>query len=197
MAQEWRFYMQSRTDGGGNSSTRRRYSTVESDCGNLGMARPSNRVMTKLGTFGSRLSLVLLVVVALAHAPVLVASHTEPTLAGDVNVTVNYTGKGEVDTSHRLWVWLFDTPEIGPGAIPVAELSLTKNGDIAAFKAVSAAQVWIAVAYDEKGGFAGSAPPPMGSPVALYGAETGAPAPVTPGEKASVTVTFNDSARMP
>jgi hypothetical protein len=36
----------------------------------------------------------------------------------------------------------------------------------------------------------------MGSPVALYGVETGAPAPVTPGEKGSVTVTFNDTVRM-
>lgn len=192
----WTFYTLSAADGGGNYAVQQGSSTAGWSFGNLDQAAPSNEVMTNSGRIGSRLGIVLLVVAALAHAPVLASSHYEPTLAGDVNVTVKYTGKGEVDTSHRLWVWLFDSPDIGPGAMPVAELSLSKNGDIAAFMAVAAPQVWIAVAYDEKGGFAGSAPPPMGSPIALYGVETGAPAPVTPGEKASVTVTFNDTVRM-
>ena len=81
-----------------------------------------------------------------------------------LKVTVKYTGKGDVDTSHRLSVWLFDSPDIGPGAIPVAELSLEENGSGATFRGLSAQKLWIAVAYDEKGGFSGSAPPPSGSP---------------------------------
>lgn len=114
-----------------------------------------------------------------------------------VKVTVQYTGKGDVDKTHKLWVWLFDTPDIGPGAIPIAEMSLDENGAIATFPTVSAQKVWIAVAFDEKGGFSGSAPPPSGSPVALYGADSGAPSPVTPSAEANVTVTFDDSQRMP
>jgi hypothetical protein len=123
------------------------------------------------------------------------AQGTEATQAG-VKVTVEYTGKGTVDASHRIWVWLFDTPEIGPGAMPIGELSIEKNGGTADFTAVAAHQVWVAVAYDEKGGFGGMAPPPSGSPVALYLAD-GKPGWVTPGTEAAITVTFDDTGRMP
>ena len=152
--------------------------------------------MMNPGRIGSRLGVIILTVAALAHAPVTASSLDETFVAGDVNVTVKYTGKGEVDGSHRLWVWLFDSPDIGPGAMPISEMSLTKNGDLAGFKAISAAKVWIAVAYDENGGFAGNAPPPLGSPVTIYGMETGAPTAVTPGENGAVAITFNDAIRM-
>jgi len=144
----------------------------------------------------SRLGAILLTVATLAQAPAAASSLDATFQAGEVNVTVNYTGKGEVDSTHRLWIWLFDSPNIGPGAQPISEMSLSKNGDLATFKAVSAPQVWIAVAYDEKGGFAGSAPPPTGSPVTIYGTEPGALTAVVPGDKAAVTVTFNDAFRM-
>jgi hypothetical protein len=117
--------------------------------------------------------------------------------AEGVKVTVKYTGKGDVDATHRLWVWLFDTPDISAGAIPVAEVSLEKNGETATFAHVAPKSVWIAVAYDVKGGFSGSAPPPSGSPVMLYGAETGSPTSVTPGEKADVSISFDDTQKMP
>jgi hypothetical protein len=113
----------------------------------------------------------------------------------DVKVTVKYTGKGTVDASHRIWIWLFDTPEIGPGAMPIAEMSIEKNGATATFGSVAAGKVWVALAYDEKGGFGGMAPPPSGSPVALYMAD-GKPAWVTPGPDAAITVTFDDTGRM-
>ena len=115
--------------------------------------------------------------------------------AGDVNVTVKYTGKGTVDASHRIWVWLFTSPDIGPGAIPIAEASIDKNGGVASFANVGADQVWIAIAFDEAGGFAGAAPPPSGSPITLYTDAKG-PAAVTPGAAGKVTVAFDDSQRM-
>jgi hypothetical protein len=117
---------------------------------------------------------------------------------GDVTVTVKYTGAGAVDATRSIWVWLFDNPNIGPESIPIGEQSITKNGGTATFTTTSG-QVYIAVAYDEKGGFMGQAPPPSGSPVAMYGM-TGPdqpPQPVTPGAKGKVTVTFDDSQRMP
>ena len=145
----------------------------------------------------SLFGLALLVCAAFFHAPAVAASAAAIEAAENVKVTVKYTGKGDVDSTHKLWIWLFDTPDIGPGAIPIAEQSLEKNGAIAGFADVAAKTVWIAVAYDQTGGFAGSAPPPSGSPVTLYGLESGAPAGVTPGEKGEVTVTFDDSQRMP
>jgi hypothetical protein len=115
-----------------------------------------------------------------------------------VSVTVQYKGKGTVDASHRLWVWLFDNPNIGPEAIPIGEQSIDKNGGTATFQ-VTAKQVYVAVAYDEAGGFAGQAPPPSGSPIALYGqtAPDEKPQPVTPGAGGKVKVVFTDALRMP
>jgi hypothetical protein len=117
--------------------------------------------------------------------------------AADLKVTIKYTGKGTVDASHRIWVWVFDTPNITAGSIPIAELSLEKNGGEAAFSALSADKVWIAVAYDVAGGFTGSAPPPSGAPVAIQADAKGVPTVVATGDKARVTVSFDDTQKMP
>jgi hypothetical protein len=143
----------------------------------------------------SRFVLVVAAVLAcLAHAPVVTAQEQN-----GVSVTVQYKGKGTVDASHRLWVWLFDNPNIGPDSFPIGEQSTDKNGGTVTFPAVSATEVYVAVAYDEGGGFAGQAPPPPGSPIALYG-QTGPdvkPQPVTPGANGKITVIFTDAVRMP
>ncbi len=126
------------------------------------------------------------------------AEQTPGADATSVNVTVNYTGAGTVDDNRRIWVWIFDNPNIGPDSIPIGEESVAKNGGVATFSTTSK-QVYVAIAYDEKGGFAGQAPPPSGSPLAMYGMKgpNEPPQPVTPGAKGSVSVTFDDSQRMP
>ncbi|MGQ0733641.1 MAG: hypothetical protein ACT4QD_08310 [Acidobacteriota bacterium] len=143
----------------------------------------------------------LLGVALIAGATMVFAAASAARLAAqssDITLTVKYTGKGDVDATHRLWIWLFDTPDIGPGAMPFDERSLEKNGDSITFKGVTVKNVYVAVAYDEQGGFMGQAPPPSGSPVTVHGAEAaGAPAPITPGEKGAVTITFNETVRMP
>ena len=131
-----------------------------------------------------------------APEPNVVHTLNEIGLAGAVRVTVNYKGSGKVDGSHRVWVWLFETPNIGPGSMPIAELSVEKNGDVATFDA-DGNQVWIAVAYDVNGVMTGNAPPASGSPIGIYSSSTGAPEGVTPGAKGAVTLTFDDSQRMP
>jgi hypothetical protein len=117
--------------------------------------------------------------------------------AGTVKVTVKYTGKGTVDGSHRVWVWLFTSPDIGPGSMPIAQTSLDKNGMPALFENVAADRVWIAVAFDEQGVMAGDGAPPTGTPIGLYVGSDGAPRPVTPGDTADATLVFDDSLRMP
>ena len=124
------------------------------------------------------------------------AAPVEARSAGAVKVTVNYTGSGKVDGSHRVWVWLFDTPDIGPGAMPIGEISVVKNGEAAVFE-VSNDRVWVAVAYDERGVMLGNAPPAPGSPIGIYASSTGAPEAVTPGAKGVIVLTFDDSQRMP
>jgi hypothetical protein len=117
--------------------------------------------------------------------------------AGTVKVTVNYKGKGTVDATHKLWVWIFDTPNIGAGTMPIDQIALDANGTDAVFNNVAPAQVWIAVAFDESGLMTGNEPPPTGSPISVYMAAGAGPSPVTPGDNAVVSLTFDDSMRMP
>lgn len=117
----------------------------------------------------------------------------------DLQVTVTYTGKGEVGKQNEISVFLFDTPIINGQSAPVAIRTIEKNGGSAQFTGVMASPVYIAVAYDEKGNFTpGEGPPPVGTPVAIHGeTKPGAGAtPVKPGKGVKVTISFNDAVRM-
>ena len=129
---------------------------------------------------------------ALNAAPI--ADHVT---AGTVKVTVTYKGKGKVDTSHKLWVWLFDSPNIGAGSMPIGQVSLDANGTEAVFDNVAGDKVYIAVAFDEQGAMMGDAPPPTGTPIGILAGADGAPSGVAPGGKAPVVLTFDDTIRMP
>ena len=144
-----------------------------------------------------RFALSLAIATALATGAVASAAGPGPdSQDSSVRVIVKYTGKGSVDESHRVWLWLFDSPNFGPGSMPIAELSVGKNGDTVTFGSVAAAKVWIAAAYDEHGAMSGSAPPPSGTPVGIYASTTGAPEGVKPGDKPAI-LTFDDSQRIP
>lgn len=145
---------------------------------------------------------VVAMATAAMHSSTVVAASSRRTDAAEaeartVKVTVHYKGKGTVDSSHRVFVWLFNTPDIGPGAIPVAELTVDKNGGAAIFEGVVDEQVWIAVAYDERGVMPGNAPPPSGTPVGMYVGNDGKPRAVVPGDSTAAVLTFDDSFRMP
>jgi hypothetical protein len=118
-----------------------------------------------------------------------------PVAAADVTITVTYTGKGTVDSSHQLYVWLFSSPDIGPGSMPIAQVALDKNDTVAKFEGVMADRVWVAAAFDEKGAMTGNEPPPSGTPVGIYLGSDGAPKAVAAGETAKFS--FDDSFRMP
>ena len=144
------------------------------------------------------LAFVMLLATAAMHSSTAVAASAGARVAaGTVKVTITYKGKGTVDASHRIFVWLFNSPDIGPGAMPVAELTIDKNGDTATFDGVVDGRVWIAVAYDERGVMSGNAPPPSGTPVGLYVGNDGAPRAVEPGDATVAVLTFDDSFRMP
>ena len=167
-----------------------------------GVSAPSHTVLNKGGPVEMRsiapFAFVVLMATAAMHLSTAVAASAGARVAaGTVKVTINYKGKGTVDDSHRLWVWLFASPDIGPGAMPIAELSIDKNGTVATFDGISAEQVWVAVAYDEKGVMTGNAPPPSGTPVGLYVGSDGTPRSIAPGDSTVAVLTFDDSFRMP
>ena len=116
--------------------------------------------------------------------------------SGSLKVTVEYKGAGTVSKEHKIWVWLFDTPTIDESSMPIATDSVSENNGSASFNSLPET-VYIAVCFDEKGGYDGtSGPPQSGSPVMTYG-EAGAAKPVKTGSEAKVTVTFDDAVRMP
>jgi uncharacterized protein (DUF2141 family) len=147
------------------------------------------RVVTALG------------VLVLALSASLRARQDQAADSGKLAVSIEYTAKGTVDQDHKIWIWLFDNPNSDTWAdsTPVAIGSLTENG--AAYKfAGLPKQVYFAMAYDESGGYDGTAgPPPQGTPIAIYGmASGGAAAAVdTGGDDQAVKTTFDDSMRMP
>ncbi len=144
---------------------------------------------------------IAFVVMIAATAPhvstVLAAAASARVAAGSVKVTLNYKGKGTVDGSHRMWVWLFASPDIGPNSMPIAELTVDTNGGVATFEGISAERVWIVAAFDEQGVMRGQAPPPSGTPVGIYMGSDGSPKGVAPGDAATAVLTFDDSQRMP
>jgi len=121
--------------------------------------------------------------------------------AGKLKVTVEYKGQsGTVDKDHKIWIWLFDTPNITVESDPIATGWLTENKSSYKFTSLPKT-VYIAAAFDDKGGYDGtSAPPASGTPVIVHGGTgpgTSATAVSTGGDDAAVTVTFDNSVRIP
>jgi hypothetical protein len=115
-------------------------------------------------------------------------------LAGDVVVTVTYTGKGQVDDTHEILVFLFDHPTPTAGSEPVGTQITTKSGGTVTFKDVQVSPVYVVMVYDEKANYSGGEPPPPGAPIGSY-QKDGKPIPVTPGPDAKIKVSFDESVR--
>ena len=116
--------------------------------------------------------------------------------AGEVLVTVSYTGKGIVDATHEILVFAFSDPNINPGSRPLGPPQIiTKNGGVASFKGLTAPTIYVAAFFDEKSIYDGTTPPPSGIPYEFYGATVAKPAPtgIVPGPKGAVTVKIDGS----
>jgi type 1 fimbria pilin len=118
-----------------------------------------------------------------------------PVRVGDVSVTVTYTGKGNVDDTHEILVFLFDHPTPTPGSEPLAMQMTTKSGGTVTFKDVAQDTVYVTLVYDEQANYDGkSGPPPAGAPIGSY-MKDGKAIPVKPGPAAKLKVSFDDSVR--
>ena len=118
---------------------------------------------------------------------------------GTLKATVDYTGPGEVDASHALYLAIYSTAEMRPGDIIGAQIA-TANGETVTFENVGATTVYLSAFYDEQGGWTGTTAVPSGSPAGAYlagGSFAPSPIEVGAGETRQVTLTFNDAFRMP
>jgi hypothetical protein len=127
------------------------------------------------------------------------AAAASPAPAGEehtLDVTVTYSGKGDVSATHEISIFLFTDPNITEASMPVAVGVVEENGGHFLFKDLPPL-VYIAVVYDDTGNYNRDSAPPPGTPVMLYGmAAGGAPEGVKPSKDAKVKVTFDDSNRM-
>ena len=128
--------------------------------------------------------------------PAPAAASPAPAEERTLDVTVTYSGKGDVSTKNEISIFLFTDPNITESSTPVAVGVVESNGGHFLFKDLPPL-VYIAVVYDDQGTYERDSAPPPGTPVMLYGmASGGAPEGVKPGKDAKVSVTFDDSNRM-
>lgn len=118
------------------------------------------------------------------------------TRSNDLSVTVTYTGKGTVDASHRIWVFLFDTPDITVESEPIDVQSIEANGKATVFKGLSREVVYIATTYDHTGVYADGVPSPE-TAVGIYSTDgKGTAAGVKTTGAAKVSIKFDDSQKV-
>ncbi len=114
---------------------------------------------------------------------------------GELTVTATYKGKGVVDATHEISVFLFDHPNPTAESQPMGMQTITKNGGVTTFKGLGTTPIYVVLVYDEKANYDGqSGPPPVGTPWDTYG-KAGKPIAVTPAANAKVEATFDDSKR--
>ena len=101
----------------------------------------------------------------LLGAALAIAVSTTPALAADLTVTVTYTGKGKVDAKHDILVFLFATPNINAGSVPMTVQSVPMSGGTATFKGLVQDPVYVVMVYNEKADYTGTdGPPPEACP---------------------------------
>ena len=120
-----------------------------------------------------------------------------------LQVQLHYTGSGIVDATHKIFVALWDSAEFaGPtnSSPPAAVRSATSKNGVVTFSDIQKSPAYVSAAYDPNGQWDGqSGPPPKGASVGMYSKAPPKPDPIalTPGKPAKVTISFDDSSKMP
>lgn len=118
-----------------------------------------------------------------------------------LKVKLHYTGSGSVDDKHKIFVFLFDSPDFIQGnAMPIGSQSAAGKDETVTFADLDKSPVYVACAYDPAGGYDGmSGPPPSGSSLGMYTKEPPQPGAIQidEGKTVDVEVAFDDSSKMP
>jgi hypothetical protein len=110
----------------------------------------------------------------------LIAGSALPAVAADLAVTATYTGKGAVDATHNILVFLFAEANITAESIPITVQAVSSSGGTATFKNVTQDPVYVVMVFNEQANYTGTTgPPPPGLPWAIHG-KGGKPIPVSP-----------------
>jgi hypothetical protein len=115
-----------------------------------------------------------------------------------IQVEISYTGSGTVNASHRIHVALWDSADLSGGP-PTAVESLDSKKGTVTFSNVQKVPAYVSAAYDPTGGWDAQSPPPSGSSLGMYSKNPPNPQPidVAPGKTVKVSITFDDSVKVP
>ena len=115
-----------------------------------------------------------------------------------IQVDIDYTGSGIVNASHKIYVALWDSSDMSGGP-PVAVLSLNSKKGTVTFSDVQRVPAFVSAAHDPTGNWDAQSPPPSGSSLGMYSKNPPNPQAidVAPGKTVKVTITFDDSVKVP
>jgi hypothetical protein len=115
-----------------------------------------------------------------------------------IQVEISYTGSGTVNASHKIHVALWDSADLSGGP-PTAVESLDSKKGTVTFSNVQKVPAYVSAAYDPTGGWDAQSPPPSGSSLGMYSKNPPNPQPidVAPGKTVKVSITFDDSVKVP
>lgn len=119
---------------------------------------------------------------------------------GSLQVKLNYTGAGKVDDAHKIFLFVFDSPDFIQGnGMPIANQTANAKDQAITFSGLSASTVYLVATYDPKGEYDGMSAPPSGASIGLYAKEPGKPAPIAmeAGKTAHIDLPFDDTIKMP
>jgi len=118
-----------------------------------------------------------------------------------LKVKLKYTGSGTVDEKHRIFVFLFDTPDFikGENAMPIAFGSGAAKDATVTVSDIATSPVYLIAIYDPTGAYEGMSKPPSGASLAIYGKTPGEPGPIAieAGKTTEIDVPFDDTIKMP
>jgi hypothetical protein len=115
-----------------------------------------------------------------------------------IQVDVNYTGSGTVNAGHKIYVALWDSSDMSSGP-PVGVESLDSKKGTVTFSNVARVPAYVSTAYDPTGAWDAQSPPPPGSSLGMHTKNPPMPEPidVAPGKTVKVSITFDDSIKVP
>jgi hypothetical protein len=125
----------------------------------------------------------------------------KPAAGRTLKVMLHYSGAGAVDEKHKIFVFVFDSPDFiqREDAMPIANDSGTAKDATLTFSNVAASPVYLVAVYDPAGAYEGMSKPPTGSSLGIFSKTPGQPAPVTieAGKTTQVDLAFDDTVKMP
>jgi hypothetical protein len=125
----------------------------------------------------------------------------KPPAGRTLKAKLNYTGAGTVDDKHKIYVFVFDSPDFiqRQDAMPIAFGSTAAKDGLVTMADLSTSPVYLIAVYDPSGAYEGMSKPPTGASLAIYGKNPGEPGPIAieAGKTIQVDVPLDDSFKMP